>query len=172
MLCENCHKRESMVKFTQVIGSEKKTVNLCKGCAEKQGLGNPLGDVSKVFGKIIVAILNEQLISKTAHVSMPVGEQETCCVCGLSWGEFEKTGRLGCPQCYTTYEKNLKTLLRRLHGNNQHIGKSSQKNSKSSKESVAELKKTLKQAVKKEDYEAAAELRDRIRELQRKVETS
>ena len=170
MLCENCHEREAMVKFTQVIGSEKKTVNLCKGCAEKQGLGNPLGDVSKIFGKIIVAILNEHLVSKTEQVSMPVEEQGISCVCGLSWGEFEKTGRLGCSECYTTYEKNLKTLLRRLHGNNQHIGKSSQKNSKLGEESVAELKKKLKQAIKKEEYEEAAELRDRIRDLQRKVE--
>ena len=170
MLCEKCHKHEVIVKFTQVIGSEKKTVNLCKQCAEEQGLNNPLLDISKVFGKIIVAILSDHLASKspqeTATTDGPV-----CDECGLSWADFEKTGRLGCPRCYDVHIDHLKHLLRRLHGNNRHIGKPGRK-AEDEKESLDALKKRLEKAIETEDYETAAELRDSIRLIQHKQGTS
>ena len=168
MLCEKCHKREANVKFTQVIGKEKKTLNLCKVCAEKQGLNNPLMDISKVFGKIIVAILSEHhLTSKTSKDKREVGKEIVCNNCGLRWEDFKASGRLGCAQCYDTYMEELKTLLRRLHGNNRHIGKNSPPDSVEKKKSLTLLKKKLKKAVEREEYELAAELRDHIRELER-----
>ena len=156
-----------MVKFTQVIGSEKKAINLCNDCAQKQGFSNPLVDISKVFGKIIVAILSEHLATKQMRVKGQVADQHACSECGLTWADFEKTGRLGCPQCYDEHMDNLKTLLRRLHGNNRHIGRSSKKDVKDKKESIDSLEKRLQHAITKEEYEMAAELRDRIRELRR-----
>lgn len=170
MLCEKCHKREVMVKFTQIIGSEKKTVNLCKECAEEQGLNNPLLDISKVFGKIIVAILSDHLASKSTQGAAST-DGKVCDVCGLSWAEFEKTGRLGCPHCYNTHLDNLKNLLRRLHGNNRHIGKPGRK-AEEKQESLDSLKKKLERAIETEDYETAAELRDSIRLIQHKQGTS
>lgn len=170
MLCEDCHQQEAMVKITQVIGSDKKTINLCKDCAEKQGLNHPLFDISKVFGKIIVAILSEHLKSKTSKTITP-GNDKTCPECGLAWTDFENTGRLGCPQCYEEHEKNLKTILRRIHGNNLHIGKS-MNTTEQHKETLPKLKKQLEQAVAKEEYESAAQLRDRIREIMHKRGTS
>ena len=170
MLCEDCHQREAMVKITQVIGSDKKTINLCKDCAEKQGLNNPLFDISKVFGKIIIAILSEHLKSKTSETISP-GDSKTCSKCRLAWTDFEKTGRLGCPQCYEEYEKNLKTILRRIHGNNRHIGKQGDQ-TKQKKDTLPNLKKKLEQAIAKEEYENAAQLRDRIREIMYKRGTS
>lgn len=159
-----------MVKFTQVIGSEKKTVNLCKQCAEEQGLNNPLLDISKVFGKIIVAILSDHLTTKSAQETAAT-DSNVCDVCGLSWGDFEKTGRLGCPRCYEVHKENLNYLLRRLHGNNRHIGKPSRQVD-DKQESLDSLKKKLEKAIKTEDYETAAELRDSIRLIQHKQGTS
>jgi protein arginine kinase activator len=170
MLCEDCHQREVMVKITQVIGSDKKTINLCKDCAEKQGLNHPLFDISKVFGKIIVAILSEYIKSKTS-VTITPSDGKTCSKCGLAWTDFKKTGRLGCPQCYEEYEKNLKTILRRIHGNNFHIGKSVN-TAERQKETLPKLKKQLEQAIAEEEYENAAQLRDRIREIMHKRGTS
>jgi protein arginine kinase activator len=170
MLCEKCHKREVVVKFTQVIGSEKKTVNLCKQCAEEQGLNNPLLDISKVFGKIIVAILSDHLASKSTQET-DTTDSNVCDVCGLSWADFEKTGRLGCPRCYDVHIDHLNHLLRRLHGNNRHIGKSSRRVD-DKQESLDALKKRLDKAIKTEDYETAAELRDSIRLIEHGQGTS
>ena len=172
MLCEDCHKREALVKFTQVMGSEKKTVNLCKNCAEKKGLNNPLVDISKVFGKIIVTILSEHLAAKTEQIETQGEDQKTCSVCGLTWAEFEKVGRLGCPDCYNTFTDRLNTLLRRLHGNNQHIGRSEVEPEVQNSATIESLQKKLQSAIENEEYESAAELRDRIRALQHNVGTS
>ncbi len=167
MLCEKCHKREAVVKFTQVIGNEKNTLNLCKSCAEKQGLSNPLIDISKVFGKIIIAILGEHIASQTEEDVSEIEEENGCDRCGLLWSDFKKTGRLGCPQCYETYMDQLKVLIRRLHGSNKHIGKQIKKEKNETRDSLESLKRKLKKAVEKEEYEMAAEIRDRIREMKR-----
>lgn len=167
MLCEKCHQREAVVKFTQVIGNEKTTLNLCKACAEKQGLGNPLIDISKVFGKIIIAILGEHITAQTDEDVKKMDEGTGCERCGLLWSDFKKTGRLGCPHCYDTYMEQLKVLLRRLHGSNKHIGKQIKKEKSVTPDSLNTLQKKLKKAIEREEYEVAAEMRDRIRELKR-----
>jgi protein arginine kinase activator len=166
MLCENCHQREAVVKFTQVVGSEKKALNLCKECAEKQQFDNPLIDISKVFGKIIIAILSEHLTSSAVEIVTKEDKENICSVCGISWAEFQKTGRLGCADCYESFLDPLKLLLRRLHGSNRHIGHKLQEKEKKGL-SIQLLKKQLQTAIKNEDYEKAAELRDQIRESKR-----
>ena len=47
---------------------------------------------------------------------------ETCSRCGGSLQDFRESGRLGCPDCYRTFEAPLRDLLRRLHGSTQHVG--------------------------------------------------
>ncbi len=167
MLCEKCHQREAVVKFTQVIGNEKTTLNLCKACAEKKGLSNPLVDISKVFGKIIIAILGEPITSQMDGDVKEMEEGTGCERCGLLWSDFKKTGRLGCPHCYETYMEQLKVLIRRLHGSNKHIGKKIKKGKGKNRVSLDTLKKRLKKAIEKEEYELAAEIRDHIREIKR-----
>lgn len=168
MLCENCHKREAKVKLTQVIGSEKKTLNICTECAEEQGLNNPMLDVSKVFGKIILALLSEHLTIKSEESDYDSDVQGQCSGCGLVWGDFKKTGRLGCPECYDKFMRELKILLRRIHGSNRHIGSSRETRNQMEQESQQSLKKKLKNAIQNEEYEIAAQLRDRIREMEQK----
>lgn len=165
-MCEKCHQREAVVKFTQVIGNKKTTLNLCKVCAEKEGLTNPMLDISKVFGKLIIAVLSEHLMSELTQQSEKENEARVCNNCGLSWADFTKTGRLGCPECYETFAKELKILTRRIHGSNKHIGNRLPVQLRGKKESVISLKKKLQDAIKKEEYELAAELRDRIREIE------
>jgi len=168
MLCEKCHQREAVVKFTQVIGTEKKTLNICDVCAEKQGLSNPMVDISKVFGKIIIAILSEYLASQTSQTVSEKDKKEVCKECGLSWADFKLTGRLGCPACYNTFVEHMKMLLRRIHGNNRHIGKPLGKHPKEKEETIRSLRKKLQKYICEENYEGAAELRDRIRKLEQK----
>ena len=168
MLCEKCHQREAVVKFTQVIGNKKTTLNLCKVCAEKEGLTNPMLDISKVFGKLIVAVLSEHLMSELTQQPKRKNETRVCSSCGLSWTDFMKTGRLGCPQCYDTFMEELKVLTRRIHGSNKHIGNRLSTQPDKGKESITSLRRKLHDAIKKEEYELAAELRDRIREIEGK----
>lgn len=163
MICENCHQREAVVKFTQVIGNKKKTLNYCQECAEKEGLNNPMMDISKVFGKIIIALLSEHLSSKSQQTITEEDKKLICEVCHLSWADFKKFGRLGCPNCYETFHVHLNTLLRRIHGSNRHFGKKI-KIKQHGNRSMPLLRRKLKKAIADENFELAAVLRDQIRE--------
>lgn len=167
MICENCHQREAVVKFTQVIGNKKKTLNFCLECAEKEGLNSPMMDISKVFGKIIIALLSEHLTSKSQQTITEKDKRQICEDCHLSWADFKKTGRLGCPKCYETFYIHLNNLLRRIHGSNRHFG-GNVRTTQKGKQSIPMLKNHLKKAIEDENFELAAELRDQIRELEQK----
>ena len=114
MLCELCHEHEATVKVTQIINNEKKEISLCKACAEKQGLTNPLANIPALFGGLL-GLIKEEPISKKQSSKLK------CPECGLTFNEFQKTGLLGCGHCYDCFMDELKILLRRIHGSNKHI---------------------------------------------------
>lgn len=99
---------------------------------------------------------------------------EPCPYCGTTIEDFRKTGRLGCPQCYPHYEAQLRPLLRRLHGSTQHVGKlyvGSDSEEEDRHTRLSALRRKLDRAVETEDFEKAAELRDRIEEMEGEPET-
>jgi protein arginine kinase activator len=163
MLCQNCQKRIANIQVTQVSNNGKNVIYLCEQCAREEGkfiTGAPLS-VNDFFSGLI-----------GFPVRPSVAEQQLVCEkCGMSYEEFKKVGKLGCENCYQVYGEKLVPLLRRLHGNLQYHGKVPKKifeTSKVSKE-IDLLKEQLDKAVKNEEYERAAEIRDKIRELERNV---
>lgn len=162
MLCQNCQQRIANVHFTQVVNNTKVEMYLCERCASDKGqysFGSPL-NISDFFpGLIGVDSLNSYMIQQ---------QQTTCNKCGMGYEEFQKTGKMGCENCYTVYSDRLKPLIKRLHGNSEHTGKlpgSVLKGLKVSNE-IEEFKEKLNSAIKSEEYEKAAELRDKIRALE------
>jgi len=92
----------------------------------------------------------------------------TCTGCGSTWEDFQNTGLLGCEICYQIFQRDLSRVLRRIHGSSQHIG--SRPRSQRSNIDVAEvevIRKELQAAIRNEDFELAAELRDMIRDAER-----
>jgi protein arginine kinase activator len=91
---------------------------------------------------------------------------ETCTRCGATFQDFRETGRLGCSDCYRTFEPALRDLLRRLHGSTHHLGERYAEREPAAdvaREQAAELREQLRLAVETENFELAAELRDRLR---------
>lgn len=161
MLCQNCQKRVANIQVTQIINNNKHVIYLCEHCAREEGkfiTGAPLS-VNDFFSSMI-----------GFPVRTTVAEQKLICdKCGMSYEEFKKIGKFGCGNCYQVYGEKLTPILRRLHGNLQYHGKLPKKvsdNVKVSKE-IEYLKEQLNNAVKNEEYEKAAELRDRIRDLEK-----
>lgn len=161
MLCQNCQKREANIQVTQVLNNNKNIIYLCEQCAREEAkfiTGSPLS-VNDFFSGLI-----------GFPVRPSVAEQQIVCEkCGMSYEEFKKVGKLGCDNCYQVYEEKLVPLLRRLHGNLQYHGKVPKKvfeTVKVSKE-IDSLKEQLDKAVKGEEYEQAAEIRDKIRALEK-----
>ncbi|MFT5388093.1 MAG: protein arginine kinase activator, partial [Candidatus Omnitrophota bacterium] len=68
------------------------------------------------------------------------------------------------------FRTQLSTLLKKIHGTNQHFGKAPRNVSTSTKKKTSklqDLKKQLILAVKLEDFEKAAIVRDKIREIEK-----
>lgn len=95
-------------------------------------------------------------------------ESKTCPVCGLSWSEFNRTGKFGCSECYNTFRNGAERVLRQVHSSSEHSGKIPSKSGVElkAKRRLAELKQNLKEAVAREDYETAAKLHAEIKEIE------
>jgi protein arginine kinase activator len=94
-----------------------------------------------------------------------------CPQCGLSYAEFRRLGRLGCEACYETFRDDLKPLLRRVHGSTAHAGAvpAHLERGLESRREIKRLRSELDLAVRREEYERAAELRDAIREIEERA---
>ena len=84
--------------------------------------------------------------------------------------DFRESGRLGCSECYAAFEAPLRDLLRRLHGSTHHIGRALRRagtgRAGADDQATTELREQLRLAVETENFELAAELRDRLRVLE------
>ena len=94
-----------------------------------------------------------------------------CERCGMTYYDFQKKGKLGCGDCYEKFGKNLSELLRKIHGSDRHVGKMPFKGERTIKEQedLKRLKDELNRMIQQEEFEKAAMLRDRIKELEEKM---
>jgi len=163
-ICDSCGDAGAVVHLTEVVSNETKTTHLCERCAAEKGLQTQISSKNLHVADFLAKMGGDEPLSPgTPH------EDLTCPFCGLSTADFKDVGRLGCPQCYPTFEGYLRGLLRRIHGGTQHVGKVylPPDPSISEKEKQLEaLRRKLERAIDTEDFERAAELRDQIRVLE------
>lgn len=119
--------------------------------------------IPQLFGNFVSELLGEEILERSDS-----GTGVICTGCGLTWEDFQNTGLLGCDICYQIFQGDLSRILRQIHGSTQHIG--SRPRSQRSNIDVSEIeiiKRELKAAIKNEDFELAAELRDMIHDAER-----
>jgi protein arginine kinase activator len=161
MMCEICGVRKASIKFTQIANAKKKELHLCKVCAEEKGYTDPLSSFPKLLGDLILGILAALPAAKREKIDL------NCSECQLSWNDFQDTGLFGCGACYESFSEQLQPLLRRLHGSNTHIGnRPPDKRIDGTTNELKRLKSELDRAIKIESFEQAAELRDKIRDIE------
>lgn len=166
MLCDNCGNQEAEVHLTQIVDNEMTTVHLCASCAADKGLETGGGAKSLPLTDFLAQMGKGPTIEEGAAAG-------PCSYCGTTVDDFKRTGRLGCPHCYTTYEAQLRAILRRIHGSTQHLGKVYVPPAADAADRAARLaglRHKLQRAVETEDFERAAELRDQIRDLEAALE--
>ena len=160
MLCESCKERDAIVQHIQVTPTGVKNVHLCDKCAAEKGVETTITMQQHPLGDLVQAV--QQASNATADAA-------SCTFCGYTQRDFRMTGRLGCAHCYEALENSLRALLRQLHGNSKHVGvryTAPQVQMESSVDSIHDLEDKLRRAVASEQFELAAELRDRIRVLE------
>lgn len=174
MVCNQCGKNKATVHLTEIVNDQITKLDLCESCAKEKG-----SDVEQHFGiaDLLAALSDVEGPSSTAASPTAAAAAKTkCSRCGLTYEDFKKVGRLGCGDCYETFKTSLAPLLKRIHGSNQHMGKSpspvSMKEAKATSKFMEELeaaKLELQKAVKKEEFEEAAAIRDKIKFLEKKI---
>jgi protein arginine kinase activator len=172
MLCQDCNKKEASIHLTQIVNNEKVVLNLCKDCAEKRGFHSPFEQVPFPLAEIVSGMIGPAKEQKKGKKSLGVSPDLKCPNCGLTFEEFGRIGRLGCAECYQAFKAELTNLLRRIHGSAEHRGLAAQAPVEDLKyiHEDKRLREELRKAIEDENFEAAAELRDRIRELSGKSE--
>lgn len=93
-----------------------------------------------------------------------------CPSCGRTFSEFKKAGKFGCANCYASFGSKVEPILRRVHaGNTKHTGRIPKRSGKyiQQKQLISSHKEELKQLIEEEEFEKAAVLRDKIRELEK-----
>ncbi|MGE4357173.1 MAG: UvrB/UvrC motif-containing protein [Candidatus Omnitrophota bacterium] len=164
MLCDICGKKQATVHVTEIINNQITEMHICEDCAREKSI-----QMEQQFGV-------SDLLAGIADLGTTLGEKTKaelklkCENCGMTYEDFKKIGRLGCSECYASFRKNLVPLLKRIHGSVQHLGKVPQKMVKEAKRKseIDILKEKLQEAIQKEEFEEAAKLRDRIRDLEKK----
>lgn len=158
MICERCKNKEAVVHYAEVINNKVKKLHLCEECAMAEGIGvQPPFSIGELMGGLTPQKLAEAPLGKVA-----------CPVCGMTLNKFKQTGRLGCYQCYEAFRAALQPLFAGIHKSTRHIGKIPQRALKlmDGEIKMRELERKLQEAVKNEEYELAARLRDEIRTIQ------
>lgn len=165
MQCQKCDKPATF-HITDLVDGEPKEVHLCEVCA-KEFLA-PLAEEADSVVPEMAGLLAQQLaIGQTAEELAEL-DGRVCPVCGISFLEFRKQGRLGCPHDYVHFSKELEPLLVNIHGETQHIGKTPANGSGNAEQQtqLIRLRREMKEAVSKEEYERASEIRDEIKAIE------
>jgi protein arginine kinase activator len=161
MLCTICKEKPATVHLTQIVGDKMQKLDLCEDCAKTKGINDPtsfgLADLDLVLG-----------LGASQQLEQAAGGVELKCPrCGFTQADFKKSGRLGCPECYKTFADGLAGLLKTMHKGTRHTGKAPEalRATRENADKLKTLQTKLARAIKDENYEQAALLRDEIKQL-------
>jgi protein arginine kinase activator len=165
MLCDHCGEREATIHLTTIKDNSVQTTHLCESCAVAHGVQTGAAAAKFPLASLVASV------GQGAAAALPTTpDAGRCGYCGASLEDFRETGRLGCAHCYSAFERQLRELLRRIHGSSQHVGEiylpPAPAGAESPERRLGELRDRLRRAVDAENFELAAELRDQIRTLE------
>lgn len=164
MKCQKCDKPATF-HITELTDGKLEELHLCEEHAreyltQSSDSTTPVGDVAS-------AMAQQMQLSKTAQELAELDEQ-VCPVCGISFFEFRKQGRLGCPHDYICFQPQLEPLILNVHGETTHVGKRPARSADESERrtQLIRMRRDMEQAITDENYEAAGKLRDTIRQIE------
>lgn len=195
MKCQHCGKNEANVHLRQNINGQVTEHALCSQCAEQMGVGGMFADFGSFGGFGGLGMMNGfdhfaglgsllgSMLGGTQQRTLP--RTTRCKVCGSSFDDIAARGKLGCADCYELFADRLAPSIERMHNRAKHVGKlpgrpaaenkpaapvqvQPEKKPEPPVETAEDLRAQLRAAVAAEEYEKAAILRDRIKEMESK----
>jgi protein arginine kinase activator len=168
MQCQSCKKHTATIHLTEISNGERFESHLCESCAQQQGLAIknqiPLNELLST----LLAVQAEHQTGSGAS-DKTIIDDTSCPYCGMTLKQFRKEVLLGCAYDYEVFDKSLRPIIEKSQGGNTtHRGKVPSKVPADTKKQIdlIGLRNKLNAAVKAEDYETAAKLRDEMKHMQ------
>lgn len=158
MKCDACGLRDALIHVRQMQKNGFQELHLCEECAQERGFLRE-EDTEIPVGDLLAGLID----GASAQPDAP--SPAACPRCGLAAAEFRKRGRAGCAECYVAFGADVKRILSQMAPRPRHAGKLPRELSGPAVDDREALAAELRAAVEGEDYERAARLRDRIRDL-------
>ncbi len=165
MKCDRCGQRPAAVKYIEIEEGVKRSRWLCEVCAAAEGAARPAVE-SQVPGTLAASL--QAFLGGAQAADEDQATVAACPACGISLKQWQDTGLLGCPRCYTHFRAHLLPLLQRYHRAATHLGKAPRARGPRAnlRLEIGRLRGALESAVSREDFEEAARLRDLIKARQ------
>jgi len=166
MTCDKCNK-PAVVHEVTIKGGKKAEIHLCSEHAAEAGfvVAQPAGTINQLL---------KQFVISQGAAAAGAASKKACPDCGMTFAQFRKTGTLGCTQCYESFEEELSLLIERAqNGGTHHIGKRPARAGRVGVDRQLEVRRLVREldrAVAAEQYERAAEIRDRLNMLEPEIE--
>ena len=171
MICENCNDKPATVHLVEIINQKKKEIHLCEECAANKGMNiaTPFQ-----FSGLISGMTQDD--PEMVEMDEPTRK---CPRCGITYHDFQASGKFGCSEDYNTFRETIIPLVGKIQGDTYHKGKQptnmpEEDESRKQDNAIMEIEKLqgeLQKAIAIENYEKAAEIRDRIQALKKNAGT-
>ena len=176
MLCDVCKKREATIHIKEVKDGQCISTNLCPECAKEKEMSGGLGAFGFNLAEVIFNV--GKMSGKKKNEDGEAHKEKTpsviCPKCRWSLSKMRKSGgKLGCPECYKVFAKWVGMAAEQMQRGKVHVGKrpeSVERSSSAVKLELDKLQLDLASAVSAEEYEKAAQYRDRINALKAELE--
>src|SRR4029078_5411993 len=171
MKCQKCD-RAATFHITDLIDGAPNELHLCEECA--QSFLAPASQEAAEMMPAMARLLAQHLAVGETADELARLDQRACPVCGITFLQFRKQGRLGCPHDYVCFADELEPLLLNIHGETHHVGKVPKYCGSGAEQQtqLIRLRRELKEAIASEQYEQASKLRDEIRQIEKARESA
>lgn len=177
MICKRCGKNNAEIYYKQTVNGHTQEYALCSKCAEELKKEGKLNiKMPSLFDESYFGFGSDSLFGDPMLFGLPfesakkpqLTEKKKCTLCSSTFDDLVKEGRVGCAECYKVFGEELRRSVEGIHGKAKYVGRKPKrfKAKDSKQDKIKALKAELKAAVKAQEFEKAAVLRDEIRSLE------
>ena len=177
MKCEICKKAEAERAITVTENGVEKELYVCPACAEAATRGRTAkakpprsgrSGVAVVGGENVPQPLVEEFVKATLGFMKGMADahedkRRACPACGATWESVKDSGRLGCPSCWKTFACEIRGEFLSAEYGPVHTGAAPSVDDLPDAQAARRvLERQLGDAVAREDYHLAAEIKRKL----------